>query len=697
MLDAPTMQRLKQAEQLIRTGRPADAETICRSILATQANQPIAQQMLAMILSGRGDYAGAEDLLRRSLALAPKAPGAHLNLGSLLLLKGDAVKAEESFRTALSIDRDNAAVHLNIALALKAQGRFDEAVQSLREALRRKPEYPEALGQLGATFIAAGKHDDARAPLERSLALKPDSFEGLLNYGLVLTHLERFDEAIQTLAKAGALRQNSPEAFFALGQALYRSKQFDKAIPALARACALKPDRAEYHTVLGGVLLESGRASGARGELEKAVALAPNSAEAHKLLGRALAILNLSEESLDAYRRAVECDPTSVEALDYLGVAYLSVGRAAEAMEVLEKAATLAPRDVKVLLDAGRATKYKTRDWRLERIEAMLEDESQLPMREQVQLQFAAGRAYDDLKDYDRAFHHYARANAIKLAHYQPDEENAEKRFDAIEAIFSPAFVREREGHGAESSLPIFVIGVPRSGTTLVEQILASHPEVTGAGEVLDLNLAMDGVAKQYNLEPKYPEFVAQLPIAALREIGEAYVHRLSNRAPGASRVTDKLPGNLNNIGLIHLALPNAKIVYCKRNPLDVCTSNFMNLFSEQLSYTSDLVALGRRYRRLDHLMQHWRKVLPEGAFLEVVYEDLVAELEQGTRRLIDYVGLPWDERCLSFHETQRPVHTLSIAQVYQPLYSTSVGRWRNYEKHLGPLVEALGDLVPQS
>lgn len=696
MLDAQTLQSLKQAEQLIRTGRPAEAETICRAILAKQPNQPVAQQMLAMILAGRGDHAGAEDLLRRSVALAPNAAGAHLNLGNLLLLKGDAPKAEESFRKALSLDRENAAIHMNIALALKAQGRFEEAVQALRDALRRKPEFPEALAQLGATFIATGKHNDARLPLERALALKPDSFEALLNYGLVLTHLERFDEAIQTLARAGALRQNSPEAFFALGQALYRSKQFDKAIPALARACALKPDRAEYHTVLGGVLLESGRASGARGELEKAVALAPNSTEAYKLLGRALAILNLSEESLAAYQRAVECDPKSIEALDYLGVAYLSVGRAEEAMAVLEKAANLAPRDVKVLLDAGRAAKYKTRDWRLERIEAMLEDESQLPMREQVQLQFAAGRAYDDLKDYDRAFHHYARANSIQLAHFPPDEEAADKRFDAIETIFSPSFVRERSGQGAASNLPIFVIGVPRSGTTLVEQILASHPQVVGAGEVVDLSLAMESVAKQHGVDLKYPELIAQLPLTALREIGEAYVHRLSNRAPGSPRVTDKLPGNLNHIGLIHLALPNAKIVYCKRNPLDVCTSNFMNLFSEQLSYTADLGALGRRYRRLDQLMQHWRKVLPEGSFLEVVYEELVADLEPGTRRLIDYVGLPWDERCLSFHETQRPVHTLSIAQVYQPLYSTSVGRWRNYEKHLGPLINALGDLAPQ-
>jgi tetratricopeptide (TPR) repeat protein len=694
MLDAQTVHRLKQADQLIRAGRAKDAEPICREILARQANQPVALQMLAMILSQRGDFAGAEDMLRRALASAQTSAPAHTNLGNILMMKGDAKGAESSFRTALSLDRANAAAHYNLALALKAQNRLDESLHLLREALRLKPDQPEALGQLGATLLAAGKHSEALAPLEKSLSIKPDSFEALLNYGLVLTQMERFNEATQTLAKAGALRQNSPEAFFALGQALYRSKQFDKAIPALARACALKPDRADYHTILAGVLLESGRAAGARGELEKAIALAPNHAENHKLLGRALANLNMPEESLAAYQRAVELDPNSVEALDYLGVAYLSLGRAEEAIAMFEKAAHLAPRDVKILLDAGRAAKYKTRDWRLERIEALLEDTTLHPMRDQVQLHFAAGRAYDDLKDYDRAFDHYAKANAIKLKHYPPDEDAANKRFEAIEALFTPEFVRAREGNGSASNLPIFVVGAPRSGTTLVEQILASHPQVTGAGEVLDLNLAIETVGKQHGLELKYPELIDQLPAAALREIGDEYVRRLGFRAPDSPRVTDKLPGNLNYVGLIHLALPNAKIVYCRRNPLDICVSTYTNLFSEQLSYTSDLGALGRRYRRFYHLMKHWERVLPKGSFLEVVYEDLVADLEGGTRRLIDFVGLPWDDRCLSFHETQRPVHTLSITQVYQPLYSTSVGRWRNYEKHVGPLIDALGDLA---
>ena len=235
------------------------------------------------------------------------------------------------------------------------------------------------------------------------------------------------------------------------------------------------------------------------------------------------------------------------------------------------------------------------------------------------------------------------------------------------------------------------MVGFPRSGTTLVEQILASHPQIHGAGELGYL----DHVATSFRAAAApglgFPDYLPHLAAAESRALGEAYVERLRSLAPAAARITDKLPENYLNIGLIHLILPRARIIHVRRDPLDVCVSCFSINFSGGLTYTSDLGELGRTYRRYLELMAHWRRLLPPGAMLELAYEEVVGDLEGQARRLIEYCGLAWDPRCLEFHETRRMVRTASVNQVRQPLYSSSLQRWRRYERHLGPLIEALG------
>ncbi len=304
-------------------------------------------------------------------------------------------------------------------------------------------------------------------------------------------------------------------------------------------------------------------------------------------------------------------------------------------------------------------------------------------------LDFALGKAYADLKEYERSFKHLLAANAAKRTTAAYDEQATFAFFDRIERTFSPELMAAKAGGGAPSDRPIFVLGMPRSGTTLVEQVLASHPAVHGAGELTIFREAVQAAAPPARL---YPDFVPALDEAAIGRIGTEYIKRLGARAQQGERVTDKLPSNFLYVGLIHLALPNAVIIHTVRNPIDTCISCFSKLFKpgEQL-FSYDLGELGRYYRRYQQLMEHWRRVLPPGRILDVTYEDVVADLEGQARRILAHCGLPWDERCLAFHETDRPVRTASAMQVRQPIYSSAVERWRVYEEFLGPLLTALG------
>jgi hypothetical protein len=265
---------------------------------------------------------------------------------------------------------------------------------------------------------------------------------------------------------------------------------------------------------------------------------------------------------------------------------------------------------------------------------------------------------------------------------------------DRARQVFTSEFVRASEGGGEPSPKPIFVVGMPRSGTTLVEQILASHPAVRGAGELTLFERAIDDVRAAMHQAPAYPEIALQMSGTHFRELGARYLAGIQQLAPAASHVTDKMPTNFLFAGLIHLALPHATIIHTVRDPIDTCISCFSRLFTEVNFQTYELAELGRYYRHYQALMAHWRRVLPAARILDVSYEETVADLEGAARRILSHCGLPWDPRCLDFHLTERVVRTASATQVRQPIYTSSVGRWRAYERHLDPLLAELGPLA---
>ena len=341
------------------------------------------------------------------------------------------------------------------------------------------------------------------------------------------------------------------------------------------------------------------------------------------------------------------------------------------------------------------AKKFNTNDdEHLVAMEGLAAKIDTLTEERQEHLHFGLGKAYDDLKRYDEAFDHLIKGNALKRKTIDYDEAMVLGFFERVKETISAEVVRQKSGSGFESRQPIFVLGMPRSGTTLVEQIIASHRDVSGAGELKDLSDTVSSVRGRDGKEAPYPEFVPVLTPAELAKIGEAYIRRLDKRAPGAARITDKMPSNFYFVGLIHLALPNAKIIHTNRNPIDTCVSCFSKLFAGEQSQTYNLGEIGRYYRAYHGLMAHWRQVLPPGAFLDVQYEEVVGDVEGQSRRMLEFCGLEWDASVLDFHKHERAVKTASASQVRKPIYESSVARWRNYEKFLGPLVAELGELA---
>jgi len=376
--------------------------------------------------------------------------------------------------------------------------------------------------------------------------------------------------------------------------------------------------------------------------------------------------------------------PNFAEARFNKGLLCLMLGRQDEARDAFQTGIGFSPRRADFYLSLSACKQFSVDDPLIPAMEDLARDKA-LDIEERIKVRFALGKALRDIGQFDRSFSHVLQASTLKRNRLAYDERPALAFFQHLPAIFSGTRMAEKSTAGHCSPLPVFVIGMPRSGTTLVEQILASHPRVFGAGEIDEFKRA---ISQTFN---GFPESLEKVSAEQLGELGQRYVDNVRFLAPGAERITDKSTQNWPFIGFISLALPNARIVHVHRDPVDTCLSAFFTLFAEGQVHTYDLAELGRYYRAYATLMAHWRSVLPPGVMLDVQYEQLVADFENQARRIIAHCDLEWDDACLAFHKARRAVKTASAFQVRQPLYSSSVGHWRPYLPLVQPLLEALG------
>jgi tetratricopeptide (TPR) repeat protein len=403
-----------------------------------------------------------------------------------------------------------------------------------------------------------------------------------------------------------------------------------------------------------------------------------------------------SAEAAEQCRKALAIRPSFSRAHVTLGDILRHRGDFTGAMAEYDQALAINPQEVQAHLVRGDLKKFSAEDPDLAALESLVAT-PRLSRSDAAVAHLALAKALEDAGDYERAFEEMSLGNALKRQETEYDEKNALRRFEGAARVFDAGLLAKFAGAGHPSAVPIFVLGMPRSGSTLIEQILASHPQVHAAGEITTFETAVLNVLGSLRKKTAYPEAIADLDEPSMRRIGQIYVSRLPPVPEGKTRVVDKLPGNLLAVGMIRMALPNARIVHTMRNPADTCISCYSKVFRDNMvGYSYDLGELGRYYRGYHDLMAHWRSVLPGGAMLDVQYEAVVDDLEGQARRLIAYCGLEWDERCLNFQNAQRPVRTLSSAQVRQPLFRTSVERWRRYGPGVAPLLEELGALMPR-
>jgi tetratricopeptide (TPR) repeat protein len=582
----------------------------------------------------------------------------------------------------------HAEVHHTLANALLTLKRPDAAIVHYAKTLAITPNHAEAHNNLGMALQALGRLEEAAAHYEKALAIKPELAGAHCNLGSLLRIRGRPEAAVAHYEQALLTAADDAQAHCNLGNTLSALGRCQEAMAHYTRALAIKPDFAKAHNNLGNLLQRLGSPKQAMVHYQQALAIVPDYAAAHCNLGSALLSLNRSRDAMLHYEKALATNGDLAEAHHGVGIALQALGELEEAVAAFERAIRLGPRRTDFHLALAQCKRFTADDPRLAAIETLARDMLALSEDNQIALHFALGKAYADLAQHPRAFEHLAAGNALKRRRTAYDEARTLSGFEELRATLTPELMRTYRGVGDPTAVPLFVVGMPRSGTTLIEQILSSHSRVFGAGEISDFRESIPNVNAN---EAVIAIRQVVLSAPALRQLAARYLDRIRSAAPTVDRIVDKMPANFALVGLIHLALPNARIIHALRDPIDTCLSCFSTLFVGEQPYAYDLGELGRYYRGYQALMDYWRTVLPPNILLEVRYEDLVHDLEAQARRILTHCGLPWEKTCLDFHQTRRSVRTASCVQVRQPIYHGSVGRWRPYAKELKPLLQALG------
>jgi len=668
-------QTLEDKGLLDRAAECFTRATVLRPELA-EAHNDLGQVLLRL---GRTDAAIVS--CQRALALRPQFAAAMGNLANARRAQGALAAAIEGYRRVIALEPRLAEAHRNLGSALLETGDHAAAIDCLRRAIELRPDFTHAVIQLARALTAAGRGAEAIPHIERLLASGP-SAELLNEYGTLLAGLGRYDLCVRCYRDALARAPADARLHANVGHALHCLGDFRAAIEHCRRAIELEPGLPEAHLHLGNSLLALNALFEADAAYRAGLEIVPNHAAlhtAHAMVERALGKLADAEAST---RRALALQPGAADTLALLGSLAIDHGRFDEAEALLRKALAIEPELPEALTSLAVVRKMSPDDaaWRdvAERVLTR-----GLPVQHAVNLHHALGKYYDDVEDREAAFRHHRMGNELaRRSRARYDRAEMAERVTRILAAFDRNALAALRSGGTVSERPIFVVGMPRSGTSLTEQILAAHPQVHGAGELLYWIFAADAE------RAATPERRA----ATIAELGRAYLDGLAAQTRDAARVVDKLPVNFRNIGLIHTALPGARFIHIERNALDTCLSIYFQGFSAAHPYATDFGDLAHYYHEYRRLMAHWRALLPPQTLLEVRYEDLVDDPEGWSRRMLAHIGLPWDPRCLEFHSIDRPVLTASNWQVRQPIGRGSIGRWRRYERFIEPLREALGD-----
>jgi len=611
------------------------------------------------------------------------------SIAQVLLRQGRPAEAESALRAFLNDHPSDTGARCDLGIALFLQKRVGEAADAFEAALVINADLLSALEALGKIYGDIDRPADALRCLDRLLAILPVSPGAPVHHnmrGWALFRLGRHKEAAAAFETAVSLRPDFARAWETLGIVHGQLGQPAEALRCFERLCGLEPRNANARHFCGMALVEMYRYEEAVRSFREALRLDPKFVPSLLSLADPLSVLGRNDEALAAYDAALKLDPGNAQAELGRGDILQILGRIDDAIAAYERTVTLAPR-----WPAAYRHLFQVRaiagedDPALKALEALPAHASEMPEDDATELHLALSKAYRGLGRYGPAFEHLKEGNRRKRREIVYDEAAELAVARAMANVLTPEIMRAKAGQGDPSELPVFVVGMPRSGTSLVEHVLASHSRVVGIGEGEEFRR----VAAQHfggGLENSSNGISGE----SLRQIGADYAACVAAKAPGAIRVVDKTLTNVFCAGLIHLSLPKARIIHMMRDPMDTCFSCYSQLFMGSSKFAYDLGELGRYYKVYADVMAYWRRVLPTETMLEIRYESLVENFEPEVRRLIAFCGLEWEDACLRFHETRRAVRTASAVQVRQPLFKDAVGRWKHYAEWLGPLREAL-------
>ncbi|MBT6094313.1 MAG: tetratricopeptide repeat protein, partial [Rhodospirillaceae bacterium] len=638
-----------------RAGRGDAASECYQKILETTPKHADANHLLGVIALQAERWDEAEKLIETALASNDQSAPFHDHMGVIRRNLGDIVEAEAAHRRALALDPKAASAHNNLATTLRQAGRMNEARDAAKRAIAAAPNDPVIAANAGALFMETKAFASAVDAFAVAAAAKPENAAFHEKHGIALLRAGQMEEAASAFRRSLDCAPDHPLARRWLAEVLLMAERADEALAEVRMQLAAHPDDQAARILLGVSSWRAGDVAGAEAAYAEVLADAPETTSA--LTG--LAIIQASRGDTDGavatYRRVLEIDPDHVDA--YGNLAMLD-GNGLNNLDAAHLAAML---QRKALHEEQRAT-----------------------------VAFALAHYLNRVGEHAAAFDWYRTGNLLRGAHFQAvdrrfDAARHDTLVDARRSIFTKAFLGARQGFGSTSERPVFVVGMPRSGTTLVEQILAAHPDVHGAGELR--NMAVVALRRLPTLtggDVPYPECAGNVPAAGVAALAEEYLSGLADVAEkagdgDAARIIDKMPFNYLHLGLIHLLLPNARIIHCRRDMRDVGLSCFTTNFADAHPWSADMEDIARYINTYERLMAHWREVLPKGVMTEIAYEDLVVDQEGESRRLVAFIGLDWDETCLAFHQSDRVVMTASRAQVRRPIYAGSIGRWKTF------------------
>ena len=597
--------------------------------------------------------------LDKAIKLHPDFALAHDVFGDVLLGEGQAEMAVKAYEQALRLDptRPNLIKKLDYAHGLAAE--TPPAATIPAQPAGRKMAYAERIRE-AEQFVNSGEPQKAEDILRDILKRDPNHVEAARQLAAIASERKQYRDAEVFLRHAAANAPDYVRVWVDLANVLREREKLDEALDCALRVLELAPDRAEPHMLHANVLGTMGRHEEALEAYRKSLAFAPQKAAALCSMGHHQKTIGQTDAAIATYRECIASRPDHAEA--YWSLANLKTFR----FEAHEVAA----------------------------IEELLQDD-ELPAESRVQLHNALGLDCESRRDYDKAFRHFERCNALRRKSESYDPVEFETGMDRAIEIMHAEFFANREGMGEPDPAPIFIVGLPRSGSTLIEQILASHSLVDGTHELGDLARVVNQLGAGRGGKSAYPDKLPDLGADDWRDAGQRYLAATQKYRAGAPHFIDKNPNNFIYIGLIRLALPNARIINARRHPLDSCFGSYKQLFASGQPFSYDLADIGEYYLQYQRLVDHFHEVLP-GFVLDVHYEDVVGDFEAEVRRILDFCELPFEEACLRFHETARAVKTASSEQVRQPIYTKGLNFWRNYEEHLGELIEILEPLLEE-